>query len=132
MEESEGLKRNIRSAKIISSKDAHELLKILKKLSLKERKLSKLYEFRIRWKTNYRFAYVNNQLDYKKVIELIKSWIFYSNTKVPKNKVKFLSDSFFWTKIVGGIGFIIAIIITIILIVAIFFGVIYGIVSIFV
>ncbi|WP_055071911.1 hypothetical protein [Clostridium massiliamazoniense] len=73
--------------KILKRKDAFKLGALLKKLRGKN--LDNTSKIKIVWSDNSNYWSYKNYLDEDKVIELLKGWVFYYNTKIRYEKIKF-------------------------------------------
>lgn len=81
-------KREVLVVKIINKKDAIELANILKDISKNNFKCAK-----ITWKYDIKHYPIGNNLNLDKVLDLIKAFVFYSNTKIERDKLKFTTEN---------------------------------------
>lgn len=79
--------KEVIEVKIANRKNAMELLEILNRLWDDERKLNNY--IKVVWdKDIYLNGYKKN-LNEEKILQLIKGWVFYANTQIEYNKLKF-------------------------------------------
>lgn len=83
---------NYSCARIYHHKYAKELRKRLKQFENKDKENN--YKIAVIDKIDYRSSKIDKDLDKEKVITLLKSWIFFSNTTVEYNKTKAFPKDF--------------------------------------
>lgn len=79
--------REIFEVKITNRRHAKQLINILKRFSADESNNNN-YILLI-WNINCRYVGFKNTIDEEKILQLIKGWIFYSNTQVKYEDLKF-------------------------------------------
>lgn len=78
--------RELIEVKIADKKNAMELIRIISKLKDNNGKNNFL---RIRWDKDIYYKSYKKELDEEKILQLIKGWVFYANTQIEYNKLKF-------------------------------------------
>ncbi|MGL5616767.1 MAG: hypothetical protein ACRDD2_11160 [Sarcina sp.] len=104
-------KKNEIKVKVYGKEEFKTLIKISKKLQSEDNN----FAYELLSKNFYRFIFFSRNLNKAKVEELIKSYIFYSNTKYENKKLKFTNEKFpIWVYALILIGSLIIILIAII------------------
>lgn len=78
--------REIFEVKITNRRHAKQLINILKRFSADESNNNYIL---LIWNINCRYVGFKNTIDEEKILQLIKGWIFYSNTQVKYEDLKF-------------------------------------------
>lgn len=80
------INREITEVKVTNGKHAKQLINILKKFSADESNNNYIL---LIWNINCRYVGFKNTINEEKILQLIKGWVFYSNTQVRYEDLKF-------------------------------------------